>query len=93
LKRDLENTRGSGLQLTTSFTADEIKIYRADTGGTNRISYSSIISFVETAHTYTLFTKADQFIVVNKTSLAQAKKKKDFVMFIQEQCKNAKWRK
>jgi len=43
---------------------------------------------VETNNYYALFTKADQFVLVNKKDIEQAQKKEEFLSFIKSHCTN-----
>jgi hypothetical protein len=51
------------------------------------MDYAVICRFVETENMYTLFTKAEQFIVVNKESLMKAQSNEDFIKLIMSKCK------
>jgi len=75
---------------TSSFTDDKIKIHNLTNGATVEIGYNVVCRFAETKNFYTLFTKAGQFILVNKISLIETDKNEEFVQFVKEKCFNRK---
>ena len=81
------------IEYTASFTEDEIKIYFPTSEGTAHIKYDAIRRFAETARWYALFTKENQFIVVDKLCLVQAQKSEAFLRFLKEKCNKVRWRK
>jgi len=92
LQRQKEREETSELKLAISFLDEEIKIHNLRAGGAIYVNYDSIARFVETKNLYVLFTKANQFVAVNKTILIQEQKRKDFIRFVKDKCKNVKWR-
>jgi hypothetical protein len=72
------------IEVVTSFTEDKIKLHNKTTGAASELSYGVIERFVKTENMYVLFTKAEQFIVVNRKILIEKEKHKDFVRFIKE---------
>ena len=91
LARVQENEGTTELKVITSFTDDKIQIHHVNTGNTSNLSYDVINRFVETKNMYTLFTKAHQFVVVNKASIIQDHENEDFIRFIKDKCKNIQW--
>jgi uncharacterized membrane protein (Fun14 family) len=77
----------TAMEVTTSFTEDKIIIHNATTGASVGLDYSVICRFAETKNMYTLFTEAEQFVVVNKASLTQSQTSDEFILFIRKKCK------
>lgn len=75
-----------------SFTDDKVKVYNVHTNGTSYLLYNVIARFEESKHFYILITKANLFILVNKLTLTQEQKEKDFLSFIKEKCINVRWK-
>jgi len=75
------------IEVVTSFADDKIELHNATTGASSSIKYSAICRFAETENTYTLFTKAEQFVVVNKASLIQEQTNDEFIGFIRKKCR------
>jgi len=82
LQRAQESTGTTDLEVLTSFTNDGVKTFNFSTNGTATFNYNNFIRFAETKNMYILFTKASQFVVVNKKTLAQEGKTKEFRQFI-----------
>ena len=95
MQRTMEKIRESlgieEIEYVITFTDDQIKIHNLQTNGTSRFIYSDINRFVETKNLYALFTRANQFITVNKNSLIQEQKDEAFIQFIKNKCENVKW--
>jgi len=91
LARIQESTGTSEIELITSFEDDVIKIYNASTEGTFRIAYDVITGREQTKDMYVLYTKLNQAIFINKTSLTK-EQKDEFIRFIKSKCKNVKWK-
>jgi len=94
LKRieEVEGIRSA--EITVSFTAEKIKAHTPVTKsgqGTTFIDYSVIERIAITPTMFTLFSKENHFIAVNRTSLAAEKKEQEFIAFIRENCANLKW--
>jgi hypothetical protein len=92
LQRQQECEGTSELKLAISFLDENIKIHNLRAGGTIYMKYDSIVKLAETKNLYVLFTKAKQFIAVNKTILFQEQKNNDFIRFVKDKCINVKWR-
>jgi len=92
LQRQKECEGTPELKLAISFLDENIKIHNLRAGGAIYVNYDSMARFVETKNFYALFSKANQFVVVNKTNLIQEQKSKDFIRFLKDKCKNVKWR-
>lgn len=85
IKTNLNRFKESGhteVQMTTSFTDDKIIVQNATSGATSEFDYDVVCRCAQTKNFYTFFTKAGQFIMVNRTSLIEAGKKEGFVKFI-----------
>ena len=95
IQRTLERTRKSlgaeEVEYITTFADDQIKIHTLQTSATVYLNYDDISRFAETESLYALFTRANQFITVNKAGLIQEQKDEAFVQFIKDKCKNVKW--
>jgi len=94
LKRIEEVEGACFIEKTVSFTAEKIKIHNtaAKSGqGTTFLEYGVIERIAITSNMYTLFSKANLFVVINRTSLAAEKKEQEFIDFIRENCVNLKW--
>ena len=92
-ERIKETTDKEEIERVVSFAEDKIVIFDPISGGTVYINYDAIRRIAETKRIYALFTKADQFVVVNYESLTHQNKNEDFIRFIKEKCANVKWRK
>ena len=90
VEREVEATGNTEAEITLTFLADRVKTYHAGSGRSIRIRYDDFVRFAETERTYTMFTKASQFIVVNKTALIQEGKSEAFLLFLRDRCKNMK---
>lgn len=75
------------IEVTTFFTDDKIELHNVTTGASSSLDYSVICRFVETENMYVLFTRAEQFIVVDKASLISAQTNDEFIRFIREKCR------
>ena len=93
-RRAIQSSEGrDSFECITSFTDDEVKLHNPTNGGTAHIKYGTIKRFAETDEWYVLFTKDNQFIIVDKVRLIQEEKDKDFLRFIVGKCENVKWKK
>ena len=93
-KRMVESSGGvSELEVITTFMADGVKTYNKQSGGSSFINYNSIFRFAETDNIYALFTKENQFIVIDKISIEHEQKTKELINFLREKCINIKWSK
>jgi len=90
IKRIQETTNAREYECTTSFGDESMTMINHSTNGTTNILYDNIHRFVETNNYYALFTKAEQFVLVNKKDIEQAQKKEEFISFIKSHCKNLK---
>ena len=90
IKRIQETTNAREYECTTSFGDESLTMINHSTNGIINICYDNIHRFVETNNYYALFTKAEQFILVNKKDIEQAQKKEEFFSFIKSHCKNLK---
>ena len=90
LQRIKETTGEDQLELVTSFTDESIKIHYVKSGNDSQLGYDSITRFVDTKDLYILFSKGQQFVLVNKDTLTRENENDDFVRFIKEKCKNVK---
>jgi len=88
-----ENSDIAEIVQVVSFTEDSIKMHDPITNGTVYTKYDHIDRFAETKNMYALFTKANQVFIVNKVILAQEQKTEEFLRFIQDKCKNVRWKK
>ncbi|MCL2388093.1 MAG: YcxB family protein [Defluviitaleaceae bacterium] len=89
VKTNVNRFKESGhteVRITSSFTEDKIKIQNSTSGATGEVGYDVVYRFAETENFYTLFTKTEQFIMVNKISLIEAGKNEEFVKFIRGKC-------
>lgn len=91
LQRTQEATGFTDVEVITSFTDEKIKIYNVTTGNTTHLSYDAINRLAETKNMYILFSKANQFALVNKTTLMQEQKTEAFTWFLRDKCKHIKW--
>ena len=85
------STGTTELQVKTFFSDDEISAFNFQTEGTTTFNYDDIHRLIETKSLYVLVTKINQFLVIDKVSLAQEEKSEDFLRFIKDKCKNIKW--
>ena len=90
MRRNSEISWGVELSQSVSFLADKIKIYGANSGGTIYLAYEVIERYAETKSTYTLFTKSNLIVAVNKLALIQEQRDGDFIQFLRYKCKNIK---
>ena len=90
IKRIQETTNTSEYECTTSFGDESLTFLNHSTNGITNIYYDNIYRLVETNNYYALFTKAEQFVLVNKKDIDQAQKKDEFFSFIKSHCKNLK---
>lgn len=90
IKRMQETTNAKECECTTSFGDESLTMTNHSTNGTTNICYDNIKRLVETKNYYALFTKAEQFVLVNKKDIDQAQKKEEFISFIKSHCKNLK---
>ena len=88
IKRIQETTNAREYEGTTSFGDESLTMKNHSTNGVINICYDNIHRFVETNNYYALFTKADQFVLVNKKDIEQAQKKEEFLSFIKSHCTN-----
>lgn len=88
LKRLQETTQAKECTYTTSFSDIGFKIKNHVTNGTATIAYDDIKRFIETENYYTLFTKTNQFGVINKKAIDEANKKEELINFLKHNCKN-----
>ena len=88
-----ENSGTEELVQIVSFHEDNIEMHDLKTSGTVYTKYDLIDRFAETESMYALFTKANQGIIVNKAILEQEQKTEEFMRFIKDKCRNARWRK
>jgi len=92
-RRTAESSGGATvLEVTTSFSEEEIKIHNHITGSVTALKYDSLVKFVQTERLYIMITKENQFVVVDKLKLIQDGLNEDFLSFIKEKCNNVKWR-
>ena len=90
LQRIKEVSGKNEIECTTEFTKDKINTYNITNGAASEINYHDIARVVETENMYTLFTKANQFVVANKNNLIEQDENENFKQFIREKCKNVK---
>jgi len=91
MERDRETSGGAEACRVVSFHDDKIHVHNENTGGKVYLNYDSIVRFVDTKSTYTLITKTNQFVPVNKITLTQKNKNEVFIHFLKDKCKNARW--
>ncbi len=71
--RRLRETTGADMcEYTTSFNDIGFVLHNHATGGTTTIAYENLCRFKETQSYFVLFTKANQFGVVNKAQIEAA---------------------
>ena len=75
----------------TSLTDTGFKMINHSTNGAAIIDYNDIVRFVETEKFYALFTKANQFGIINRQTIDEANKKEALVTFLKERCKKIRW--
>ena|GEM_PF-1906841 len=90
IKRIQETTNAREYECTTSFGDESLTVINHSTNGIANIYYDNIHRFVKTNNYYVLFTKAEQFVFINKKDIDQAQKKEEFFSFIESHCKNLK---
>jgi len=88
LQRAQETTGQTDLEIITSFTDEKIKLHNITTGNTTYLGYDAIKRIVETKDMYILFSKANQFVLVDKTTLIQQQNTEDFKQFLRDKCKH-----
>ena len=86
-----ESTGTSELEIIASFTDEKIKVHNETTGNTVYIDYDVIRRFAETEYAYVLFSKQNQFFLVNKSAFSH-EQRIEFMSFIQGKCKNVGWK-
>jgi len=79
------------LKCTVLFLEEIIKTQNVNTGNTTEIEYKHFKRFVKTKNLYVLFTKANMFLVVKKSSINKVQDKIKFSQFIKSKCINVKW--
>lgn len=89
LQRLTENTNKKESKYTTSFEENGLKIQNHSTNGTITINYDNFSKLVETKHTYSLFTRANQFAPIFKENL-EITKQEDLIKFVKEKCPKIK---
>ena len=90
-KRAMESAGGAeDNERLVAFAEEEIVIRSTMNENVSRINYNAIKRFAKTENLYALITKENQFIMVNRTQLAQAQKEENFLSFIGEKCKHVK---
>ena len=82
-QRISESTGANELELEISFNDDKIVIYCVNSNGTTFIEYKSIVEFVKTKNMYLMFTKARQFVAIDKTAFAEAEERRSFLKFLE----------
>ena len=92
-ERIRETSTTEGIESVVSFLDKKIKLYDSESGGTIYLDYFLIVRFLETTNWYVLFTRAHQFIAVNKISLIEEGKNEDFIRFLKKKCHYVKWKK
>jgi len=90
--RVMESTGVSELEIQVSFTDTHIKVLHLTTGGLGQYKYSAIARFAETKNLYALYTRLNQCIVINKTSIENENKTAEFLSFLKQKCTKVKWR-
>lgn len=91
LKRIQETTNANEVIYTTSFNEAGAKLMNHSTNAVATIDYDNIARFVEAKSVYALFTKAGQFLLVNKNEIDGAQKREEFIDFLKSNCKHVKW--
>jgi len=71
----------SEMKMVASFTDDKINVQNLTSGANGEVDYAVVYRFSETKNFFTLFTKAGQSIMVNKTSLIEAGEDNKFLQF------------
>lgn len=92
LKRILETTNAEQYDCTSSFCDDGVKIINHSTNASGTIHYDNICRFTEAKSIYALFTKANQFVFVNKNVIDAEHQREAFISFLKSHCKNVKWK-
>jgi len=90
MDRNIETIGSIELPQLVSFFDDKIKIYGAKTGSTIYLAYDVIERYAETKSTYSLFTKTNLIVVVNKLALIQEQRDGEFIKFLRYKCRNIK---
>jgi len=91
LRRMREVDSSDTMKTIVSFADSKIKILNERSQASNFLDYDIFERFVATENMYTLFTKENQFVTVNRKSLIAEGKEKAFVAFVRENCVNVKW--
>ena len=90
LQRAKETTGHSDEEVITSFTDEKIKLYKVNTGNTTWLDYGAIVRFADMGGMYVLYTKGNQFVLVDKAQLAQRQQNEAFIGFLKNKCSDLK---
>jgi len=90
LQRAKETTGYSDEEVVTSFTDEKIKLYKVATGNTTWLDYGAIVRFADMGGLYVLYTKGNQFVLVDKAQLAQRQQNEAFIGFLKNKCSDLK---
>lgn len=91
IKKMQETIHAKECEYTTLFCDAGFKIKNHATNAMATIAYDDINRFVETKTCYVLFTKTNQFGIVNKSVIDEAGKKEELIRFLKHSCKNIRW--
>lgn len=92
LKRIEETAHVRELRYTTSLVDSGIQITNHITGGNTVISYGDIRRVKETRSFYIVFTKAEQFTLLNRAAIDSAGKREALRAFLQSRCRDLRWK-
>jgi len=91
IKKMHETVHTNVCEYTTSFCDAGFKIKNHVTNGIVTIAYDDINRFVEIKAYFVLFTKTNQFGVVNKSVIEEVNKREELINFLKHSCKNIRW--
>ena len=91
IKRLQESIHAKECEYTTSFNDTGFKLINHSTNAVVTIVYEDIARFVETQTYYAVFTKADQFGVVNKYALKGVDERDELKNYLKHRCKGIRW--
>lgn len=92
LKRLEESQHIREYSYTTSFTDEGMKIINHTTGNSFNIFYGDIRSVQETARYYLVFTRANQFTLVDRIAIDTAGKREAFRAFLLSRNADIRWK-
>lgn len=91
MKRLQETIHAKECVYTTSFSETGFKIINHVANATATIAYDDINRFIETENYYALFTKANQFGLVNKSDIDSTDKREELINYLKQSCKKIRW--